>query len=73
MPCLELPYSGSNRRYNFFKEGFVVSIVLGSRRLEHSGMLLTDAVIVRSVLLNCRFMGDGMPIKKSVKFVPNML
>jgi hypothetical protein len=44
---LNLPYPDSNRGYNPVDliEGFMTSVVLGSRRLEHSGMLRTDEVI----------------------------
>jgi hypothetical protein len=44
---LNLPFPGSNRGYDPVDliEGFMTSVVLGSRRLEHSGMLRTDEVI----------------------------
>lgn len=44
---LELPKSGSNRGYNPSEiiEGFITSVVLGSRRLEHTGMLRMDEII----------------------------
>lgn len=44
---LDLPKPGSNRGYNPIDlvEGFMTSVVLGSRRLEHSGMLRMDEVI----------------------------
>lgn len=44
---LDLPQPGSNRGYNPIDliEGFMTSVVLGSRRLEHSGMLRMDEVI----------------------------
>jgi len=44
---LPLPEPGSNRGYKAIDliEGFLVSVVLGSRRLEHSGMLRFDEVI----------------------------
>jgi hypothetical protein len=41
------PGGGSNRAYSAVDivEGFMVSVVLGSRRLAHSGMLRTDEVV----------------------------
>lgn len=44
---LPLPAPGSNRGYNpiDIAEGLLASIVLGARRLEHSGMIRTDSVI----------------------------
>lgn len=44
---LDLPKPGSNRGFSPIDlvEGFMTSVVLGSRRLEHSGMLRTDNVI----------------------------
>lgn len=44
---LALPQPGSNRGYNPTElvEGFLTSVVLGSRRLEHTGMLRMDEVI----------------------------
>ncbi len=44
---LPLPYPGSNRGFDpvDLLEGFMVSVVLGSRRLAHSGMIRTDEVI----------------------------
>jgi hypothetical protein len=44
---LDLPYPGSNRGYQpvDLMEGFMVSVVLGARRLAHSGMLRSDEVI----------------------------
>ena len=44
---LPLPSPGSNRGFDpvDLLEGFMVSVVLGSRRLAHSGMLRTDEVI----------------------------
>lgn len=44
---LALPQPGSNRGYDPSEliEGFITSVVLGSKRLEHSGMLRTDEVI----------------------------
>jgi hypothetical protein len=43
----DLPQPGSNRGYRAEElvEGFMTSVVLGARRLEHSGMLRTDEVI----------------------------
>lgn len=45
MDCL--PQPGSNRGYKSIDliEGFITSVVLGARRLEHCGMLRTDQVI----------------------------
>lgn len=42
-----LPQPGSNRGYKSIEliEGFITSVVLGARRLEHCGMLRTDQVI----------------------------
>ena len=47
MQELDLPRPGSNRGYcaEDLIEGFMVSVVLGARRLAHSGMLRTDEVI----------------------------
>ena len=47
MCSLPLPEPGSNRGYKAIDliEGFLASVILGSRRLEHCGMLRTDAVI----------------------------
>lgn len=47
LSSLPLPEPGSNRGYKAIDliEGFLASVVLGSRRLEHCGMLRTDAVI----------------------------
>jgi hypothetical protein len=44
---LPLPVTGSNRGYPAIDliEGFLTSVILGSRRLEHSGMLRTDEVV----------------------------
>lgn len=44
---LNLPFPNSNSGYNpiHLIEGFMTSVVLGSKRLEHSGMLRTDEVI----------------------------
>lgn len=44
---LPLPKPGSNRGYNPIDliEGFLCSVVLGSKRLSHTGMLRTDEVI----------------------------
>lgn len=44
---LNLPFPGSNRGYDPVDliEGFMTSVVLGSRRLEHSGMIRHDEVI----------------------------
>lgn len=44
---LPLPQPGSNRGYKAIDliEGFLVSVILGSKRLEHSGMLRTDEVV----------------------------
>ncbi len=44
---LALPQPNSNRGYaaSELVEGFITSVVLGSKRLEHSGMLRTDEVI----------------------------
>lgn len=44
---LNLPFPNSNRGYDPVDliEGFMTSVVLGSRRLEHSGMLRSDEVI----------------------------
>jgi hypothetical protein len=43
----DLPQPGSNRGYETIDliEGFLTSVVLGARRLEHCGMLRTDQVI----------------------------
>jgi hypothetical protein len=43
----DLPQPGSNRGYDTIDliEGFLTSVVLGARRLEHCGMLRTDQVI----------------------------
>ena len=43
----DLPQPGSNRGYETIDliEGFLTSVVLGGRRLEHCGMLRTDQVI----------------------------
>lgn len=42
-----LPQPGSNRGYDAEElvEGFMTSVIVGARRLEHSGMLRTDSVI----------------------------
>ncbi len=42
-----LPKGGSNSAYNTIDliEGFMVSVVLGARRVVHSSMLRTDSVI----------------------------
>ncbi len=47
MSTLDLPQPGSNRGYDPVElvEGFMTSVVLGARRIEHSGMLRTDQVI----------------------------
>lgn len=47
LETLDLPQPGSNRGFNPVQviESFMVSVVLGSRRLAHSGMLRTDDVI----------------------------
>ena len=44
---VKLPEGGSNRSYHAIDliEGFMVSAVLGSRRMAHTGMLRTDEVI----------------------------
>ncbi len=44
---LDLPQPGSNRGYSAkdLIEGFMTSVIVGARRLEHSGMLRTDTVI----------------------------
>src|SRR5215212_1288827 len=44
---LPLPQPGSNRGYSPLDiiEGFMTSVVLGARRLEHSGMMRMDQVI----------------------------
>jgi hypothetical protein len=44
---LDLPQPGSNRGYDPTEliEGFITSVVLGSKRLEHTGMLRMDEVI----------------------------
>lgn len=44
---LNLPHPGSNRGYSPLDliEGFMTSVVLGAKRLEHSGMLRMDDVI----------------------------
>lgn len=44
---LDIPHPGSNRGYPAIDiiEGFLASVVLGARRLEHSGMLRMDHVI----------------------------
>jgi len=44
---LDLPFPQSNRGFSPIDliEGFMVSVVLGSRRLAHSGMMRTDEVI----------------------------
>lgn len=43
----DLPQPGSNRGYETIDliEGFLTSVILGARRLEHCGMLRTDQVI----------------------------
>lgn len=43
----DLPHPGSNRGYPTIDliEGFLTSVILGARRLEHCGMLRTDEVI----------------------------
>ena len=43
----DLPQPGSNRGYSTIDliEGFLTSVILGARRLEHCGMLRTDEVI----------------------------
>lgn len=47
LQTLDLPQPGSNRGFDPVQivESFLVSVVLGSRRLAHSGMLRTDEVI----------------------------
>lgn len=47
--CPELPNPGSNRGYSATEliEGFLVSIILGAKRLSHSGTLRYDKVIGR--------------------------
>lgn len=47
LTTLDLPQPGSNRGYDPVEmiEGFMTSVVLGARRLEHSGMLRMDKVI----------------------------
>jgi len=47
MKGIGLPESGSNRGYEAtdLVEGFMTSVVLGAKRLEHSGMLRSDEVI----------------------------
>lgn len=47
LSTLELPQPGSNRGYSPLDliEGFMTSVVLGSKRIEHSGMIRTDDVI----------------------------
>lgn len=47
MSGLPWPARGANRDYDPLDivEGFMTSIVLGARRLEHSGMLRTDEVV----------------------------
>ena len=47
LQTLPLPQPGSNRGYNPVEviESFLVSVVLGSKRLAHSGMLRSDEVI----------------------------
>lgn len=47
LSTLDLPKPGSNRGYDPVElvEGFLTSVVLGARRLEHSGMLRTDQVV----------------------------
>lgn len=47
MNTLPLPMPGSNRGYKAtdLVEGFMTSVVLGSKRLEHSGMLRSDEVV----------------------------
>jgi hypothetical protein len=47
LQSLNLPFPESNRGYNPVDliEGFMTSVVLGSRRLEHSGMVRHDEVI----------------------------
>ncbi len=44
---LDLPLPGSNRGYSPLDlvEGFMTSVVLGAKRIEHSGMLRTDQVV----------------------------
>ena len=43
----DLPQPGSNRGYETIDliEGFLTSVLLGARRLEHCGMLRTDQVV----------------------------
>jgi hypothetical protein len=45
--CLDLPEPGSNRGYDPVDliEGFMVSVILGARRLTHTGLLRNDEVI----------------------------
>lgn len=47
LSSLDLPQPGSNRGYDPVElvEGFMTSVILGARRLEHSGMIRTDKVI----------------------------
>lgn len=47
LSTLDLPQPGSNRGYDPVElvEGFMTSVILGARRLEHSGMLRMDKVI----------------------------
>jgi len=44
---VDLPVPGSNRAHGIIEiiEGFMVSVVLGARRMEHSGLLRYDDVI----------------------------
>lgn len=47
LSTLDLPQPGSNRGYDPVEmvEGFMTSVILGARRLEHSGMIRMDKVI----------------------------
>ena len=47
--CTDLPMPGSNRGYSPVDliEGFMVSVILGARRLAHSGALRHDKVVQR--------------------------